>query len=143
MESVSPTKRTFVMNDSLSVHIKNQNLKNNTVYENVEGLFFLKNKKEKFIYNNYSFPIYQGTKYVKDSIPNFEWELLSDTMTILNQVCFAAKTRFRGRNYKVFYAPSIPLSDGPWKFGGLPGLILKANSSILRLFFKVYYAQID
>ncbi|NJK82435.1 MAG: GLPGLI family protein [Saprospiraceae bacterium] len=71
---------------------------------------------------------FKETQYVKEAIPDFSWELLPDTLTILKQKCFAAKTHFRGRDYVAFYAPSIPLSDGAWKFGGLPGLILKVSS---------------
>ena len=34
---------------------------------------------------------------------------------------------FRGREWTVFYTEDIPLMDGPWKFHGLPGLIMKAS----------------
>jgi hypothetical protein len=33
---------------------------------------------------------------------------------------------FKGREYIVWYAPSIAYAEGPWKLGGLPGLILEA-----------------
>jgi hypothetical protein len=36
-----------------------------------------------------------------------------------------ATTSFAGRNYEAWFTPEIPISDGPYKFYGLPGLIFK------------------
>lgn len=49
--------------------------------------------------------------------------------SIINGVeCHQAFLNFRGRDYELFYAPSIPYSDGPFKFLGLPGLIMSVKS---------------
>ena len=58
-----------------------------------------------------------------------QWELLSDTMSIAGYHCQAAVTKYRGREWKVFYAPDIAVNAGPWKLSGLPGLILSAADS--------------
>ncbi|MBQ3610561.1 MAG: GLPGLI family protein, partial [Bacteroidaceae bacterium] len=58
-----------------------------------------------------------------------EWQLHSDTMTILSYPCQKATCRFRGRDYTAWYTMEVPVSDGPWKLYGLPGLILKAEDS--------------
>lgn len=58
-----------------------------------------------------------------------QWKLLPDTMTIAGYLCQAAVTKYRGREWRVFYAPDIAIDGGPWKLGGLPGLILSAEDS--------------
>lgn len=58
-----------------------------------------------------------------------DWEIFEETQQILSYTCQKATTSFRGRNYTVWFASEIPVSDGPWKLYGLPGLILKAEDS--------------
>lgn len=54
-----------------------------------------------------------------------KWQLVDSTVTVLGFECKMAKKRYYGRNYTAYYAPSIPLQDGPLKFCGLPGLIIQ------------------
>ena len=58
-----------------------------------------------------------------------EWTLHPDTMTILSYPCQKATCRFKGREYTAWYTMDVPVSDGPWKLHGLPGLIIKAEDS--------------
>jgi GLPGLI family protein len=58
-----------------------------------------------------------------------EWEILPDTQTLLSYSCQKAKTTFRGREFEAWFAFDIPINEGPWKFSGLPGLILKVADS--------------
>jgi GLPGLI family protein len=51
--------------------------------------------------------------------------------------CYQAKGHFRGRNYTAYFAPKIKKSDGPFKFSGLPGLIIKIASDDQ---FKIWQA---
>ncbi len=46
---------------------------------------------------------------------------------ILGHRCQKATCRWRGRDYVAWFAPDIPIRRGPWKFGGLPGLIMKIH----------------
>lgn len=61
----------------------------------------------------------------KEEMP--EWTLLPDTATILSYSCQKATCHFKGRNYTAWYTMEIPVSEGPWKLFGLPGLIIKAE----------------
>ena len=64
---------------------------------------------------------------VKDSLHLFEWNIENDTISILGYKCYKAKTKFRGREFEVFFTNEITLPDGPAKYNGLPGLILKVS----------------
>ncbi len=57
------------------------------------------------------------------------WTFASDTMRICGYLCHKAVQNFRGRTWTVWYAEDLPFSTGPWKFHGLPGLVLKATDA--------------
>ncbi len=59
----------------------------------------------------------------EEPIPEINWELTDGTKEILGYECHKATARWRGRDWTAWYS-DIPFSDGPWKFTGLPGLIL-------------------
>ena len=63
----------------------------------------------------------------EEEMPSFEWELTDSVAEVRGYECQSARCRFRGREWTVFYTEEIPLMDGPWKFHGLPGLIMKAS----------------
>lgn len=79
--------------------------------------------------NNYAYyeKIFTTTyraKYKSDAII---WKLVNEKKTINGYDCRKAETSFAGRNYIAWYAEEIPMSDGPYKFQGLPGLILEVT----------------
>lgn len=63
--------------------------------------------------------------YYSESVPSQNWQIEDEIQEIAGYPCQKATCIFRGRNYTAWFAFDIPLSYGPWKFGGLPGLILK------------------
>lgn len=66
-----------------------------------------------------------------------EWQLEKDSSkTIIGYVCLKAATFFRGRNYTAWYTPDIPISESPWKFRGLPGLILQIQDDKKEYVFE-------
>lgn len=67
-------------------------------------------------------------RYFED-IPKLNWIIHSEKKIIQQYTCQRATTNFRGRNYEAWFAPEIPIREGPYKFGGLPGLILKIEDS--------------
>lgn len=66
-------------------------------------------------------------KIVLDSLDIMKWELLKEKRVILEYECNKAIMTFRGKEFEVFYTAKIPISDGPYHFHGLPGVILSAR----------------
>lgn len=75
-------------------------------------------------------------KYM-ETLPLQKWSIEEDTMHIIGYPCQKATCKWRGRQYTAWFAPDIPLSYGPYKFGGLPGLIMKVEDSKQRYLFQI------
>ena len=59
----------------------------------------------------------------------FSWQLQDGDSIVCGYPCHKATTTFRGRTWTAWYTLDLPYSDGPWKFCGLPGLVLYAYDS--------------
>lgn len=57
------------------------------------------------------------------------WKILPETVKIGVYETQKAETTFAGRKWNVWFTQDIPFQDGPYKFKGLPGLIVKAEDS--------------
>ncbi|MBP5753731.1 MAG: GLPGLI family protein [Treponema sp.] len=63
----------------------------------------------------------------EEELPQQAWTITDDTKQIHGYDCQKATTKYLGRDYEVWYTLEIPISNGPWKLGGLPGMILEAG----------------
>lgn len=61
----------------------------------------------------------------EEDINLFEWKLTGDTSTVCGYKVQKATCEYGGRSWIAWFSPEIPYSDGPYKFNGLPGLIVK------------------
>ncbi len=66
---------------------------------------------------------------LKEPLNLFEWKPSMNTKTILGYTCHKATCSFRGRDYVAWFTRDIPFKAAPWKFHGLPGVILEAYST--------------
>ncbi|WP_460879449.1 GLPGLI family protein [Pontibacter rugosus] len=57
----------------------------------------------------------------------FDWKISPEKATIAGYNCQKATTEFGGRKYEAWFTSELPISEGPYKFNGLPGLIVKVN----------------
>ncbi len=83
-----------------------------------------------------------GAKYwYMDSLHNQQWTIGSETRTIGTYECKKATCSYWGREYTAWFSTEIPISNGPWKFGGLPGLILEVYDSERKIFYSLKSIQ--
>ncbi len=73
--------------------------------------------------------------YYKDSLHKMSWHITPNRKKIDSLDCYLATCFFRGRQYSAWYAPAIPIPEGPWKSGGLPGLIIEFYDENKDLYF--------
>ena len=78
-------------------------------------------------YHQYGDPIVGSYEYGCPS-PSFDWQIGEETKEIMGYTCRKATCHHSGRDYTAWYAEDIALSDGPYIFRGLPGLIMAIAS---------------
>lgn len=102
----------------------------------IRDLDRIQERDRQYIYRNITDPFYVRTSPINgkrycyyDTVPNRDWTLTSDTLTIAGFACVKANFTFRsGEKGYVWYAPKIPVPFGPETLYGLPGLILEVGS---------------
>lgn len=74
---------------------------------------------------------------IEDALPKMDWKLSNEAKDISGYSCNKATTNYRGRSYTTWYTKDIPVSDGPYLFYGLPGLILHLEDSEQQFIFSL------
>lgn len=100
-------KRTTVNKTNKSILYRNLSSKNTVVYV------------ESFIPQR---PVVKDTQAIQN------WRISKETKQLGKYNCVKATGAFRGREYTVWFTKDIPISAGPWKLAGLPGIILEAET---------------
>lgn len=101
----------------------------------VDFLNWKPNKKDIVFYGNLLtdnlevLAMFRGDRVIKvDQLPKFEWLLTGNSKTQDGVELFEATTTYRGSVVSAFFDPDIPVSLGPYKFRGLPGLIYEVTA---------------
>lgn len=61
--------------------------------------------------------------------PVCQWQLTGETKEMYGRKAQKAVCRYGGREWVAWFTPEIPINDGPYKFDGLPGLIILLHDS--------------
>ncbi len=105
---------------------------------------FIRRRTPITVYKNY--PVGQVTvtdaistnHYIyTDEFNPLKWEIIDSVKTILDFPVQMAVSDFRGRRWIAWFAHDIPISDGPWKLSGLPGLIMEAYDAKKHYHFNI------
>lgn len=83
-------------------------------------------KEGRMLFLDNVFSDYYGCE---DEMYPFDWQLLEGDTVVVGYQCQQAQTTWHGRTWTVWYAPDLSYDNGPWKLGGLPGLILSARDA--------------
>jgi len=75
--------------------------------------------------------------FIYEENPSLQWKITEERKNIGNLKCQAALVSYGGRDYKAWFANDIPVSDGPYKFYGLPGLIVEIEDSKKQYKFEL------
>lgn len=70
-----------------------------------------------------------GTFRYEEDLNLFNWNLTNNSDTINGYKVQQATCDYGGRSWIAWFTTEIPFNDGPYKFSGLPGLILKIGDS--------------
>ena len=128
---------TFIAQDSLT-KVKMEEMQKTQAYKDIRKDI----KMPKFSYKvtktyptmelQYKEGILNGMSVVYiayNELPKFDWKIESETQKIGEYRTQKATTSFGGRNWIAWFSKDITLQDGPYKFSGLPGLIVKVEDT--------------
>ncbi len=76
-------------------------------------------------------------KFIYEENTKLKWNIEKETKQINNYLCQRAVTSYAGRNYIAWFTNEIPINDGPYKFRGLPGLIIKIYDTKMQYIFEL------
>lgn len=132
---INPTEVKFynyegVLNDSL-------NKKGGRNY-NWNGTPAVKRNKNSFQNTNYEMMMDYFSYKTEDKM---DWKLGNETKKSGEYTLQNATTNFGGRQWTAWFSKDINISEGPYKFRGLPGLIFELYDSRDNFIFKLVRSQ--
>lgn len=115
--------------------IKNANKDNSIISETRDSTIVYRDP----IHKKHLFHIRSGFSLylVNDTLQVPKWELKPGFKQIGRFRCKSATGKVSGRVYTVWYTTEIPISTGPWKIFGLPGLVIEALDEEKLVWFQL------
>lgn len=69
----------------------------------------------------------KGIKNYNTDLQVYKWKITNEKKTILKLLCKKATCHYNNMTITAWYATDIKINDGPARFWGLPGLIIKIS----------------
>lgn len=93
-----------------------------------DGFPIYKNLRDQKISYKYFLLFDKNKCVVNETLPKITWKITKETKKIKGLDCYKAYGLHGGRDYEVWFAPSMAVGHGPFALSGLPGLILEART---------------
>lgn len=140
--SYSISKNQYI-NDSINKYYKSINtISGITIDNSTRQIKRLTSYESAIIYKDtYTSKFYETNQIainkfsIEDSIKPINWEIQQFFKEIEGLSCQLATAYYKGRKWSAWFCSQIPISNGPWKLGGLPGLILEAYDNKKEISF--------
>ncbi|MBF5027943.1 GLPGLI family protein [Planobacterium oryzisoli] len=98
-------------------------------------LYSYKNLANKSVRKNITSP--SNDNYFINITEPLRWKIQTDTIKISQFNCQKANVSYGGRNWTAWFTSDISISDGPYIFYGLPGLIIKMQDESQDYIFNM------
>ena len=69
----------------------------------------------------------ENLSLIEEDLDVINWKITTISKDIKGFKCLKAVGDYKGRTYEAWFCKDYPYSTGPWKLGGLPGLIIEAS----------------
>ncbi|TZF94222.1 GLPGLI family protein [Chryseobacterium panacisoli] len=126
--------RIYYINDSIFA------TKNQYGYKGYKLTSFLIKKNNSNEYQNYEY-IGDVNFYKINEKADQNWKISDSTKTFGGYKVQQATTQFGGRSWVAWFSKDIPIPYGPYKFNGLPGLIVELYDTKKNYHFKVIKSE--
>jgi GLPGLI family protein len=80
-------------------------------------------------YENENFVYLEDKYYSFSSLDEMKWEISNSVKNFNTYKLQKAETKWGGRNWIAWFCSEIPIPEGPYKFRGLPGLIMELKDT--------------
>ena len=100
--------------------------------------YYILKENNNLAYYLYSADFNEGLISYNESITNQNWIIDNKIDTIMGLICQSASLNYGGRIWTAWFSIDIPISNGPYKFGNLPGLIVKLKDKTDTWDFTLY-----
>ncbi|MBB6463039.1 GLPGLI family protein [Flammeovirga kamogawensis] len=89
-------------------------------------------------YNRVGFDIYSYTESIATIL---DWKISNEKKRIEGYVCQKATCSYGNKTYEAWFTKQVPIAEGPYKFKGLPGLIVKLYDLDKDYVFTLVYLK--
>jgi GLPGLI family protein len=93
-------------------------------------------KRKKGTFKNFNYKLFTDF-FVYETTDKMDWKLSVETKKSGDYLLQKATTNFGGRKWTAWFSKEINLSEGPYKFRGLPGLIFEISDDKRNFSFSL------